>query len=241
MAKYRYLKRNNFKDEYGLIVPFYIYPQNQQTQDFVGDFYEVIDFSKYPIDLITILNPASGPGETVDGVYTEAIKRLSYANANPIGYVYIQQGERDLTQIYNEIDKQHLMYPDIQGIFLDEFPNTNDKIIQVARILNYIDEKGLEVVVVNPGTTIEEDLYRFIKDRVDVIITYENNTLNYFNPSNYRYYNRNKSGIFLKNQQSLPASNTLSNLKKYFKQMYICDTEYSTVPQYLYNYLSALP
>ena len=142
----------------GILLPAYLYPENMDDPE--SDFNKLINWVKEykKIPFYIILNPEDGPGTEVIEDYTLAVRRLRAAGAQVLGYVYTLYGERPLQDVFSDIDKWIQFYPETNGIFLDETPDTFDWIPHYKQIADYIyNVKGLEYIVLNPGTYVEKE------------------------------------------------------------------------------------
>ena len=76
----------------GLLIPLYIYPANVHTNK---DFNRVIELKRQysEVPFWVIVNPASGPGTSIDPNYTKAIDRLIGAGCVVLGYVSTSYGK----------------------------------------------------------------------------------------------------------------------------------------------------
>ncbi|QLH37195.1 MAG: hypothetical protein HWD61_14480 [Parachlamydiaceae bacterium] len=97
----------------GTIFPFYIYPTPSAIQPLIDTA------NAYPnVPIWVILDPATGPGQTIDQNYVNAVTQFRAAGINILGYVNTNYGRRSKTQVQNDIRKWINFYkPD--GIFLD--------------------------------------------------------------------------------------------------------------------------
>jgi hypothetical protein len=137
-----------------LLVPAYFYPVASRKANWWGSL-----AATAPKAAITaILNPASGPGASVDPNYVTAISHLQTAGGKVIGYVSSSYANRSLSDVVADINKYVAFYP-VQGFFIDEMTNDTDiaHVQFYQSVYNYI--KGLDpqyVVVGNPGTSTAE-------------------------------------------------------------------------------------
>lgn len=126
-----------------------------------------------------IVNPANGPGASVDPTYT------TYLNNKPssqraIGYVHIDYSTRPIADVLEDIDEWYVKYPQISGIFVDLLKNGGavDDRCYAATVYNYIKSRHPnDLVVMNPGTNIEFSYERY----GDIFMNAENTYANYVN------------------------------------------------------------
>lgn len=125
-------------------------------------------------DITCIINPNSGPGSSVDPLWTNRIRRLRNAGAKLIGYVATGYGVRDPDMVLQDIENWYDFYPDIQGIFFDEVqpaPST----AQLTFYTSYVDAVRVidadSFVVGNPGINTVEPYISTVG--FDTIVIYE--------------------------------------------------------------------
>ncbi len=158
----------------GLLVPMYIYPADIHTN---ASYNRVIEVKRsHPtIPFVVILNPASGPGPSVDANYTKAIDRLQGAGCVTIGYVSTRYGQQSVDQVKKELETWIRFYPRVQGVFFDEMIyEDNDRGSRYQATLNaFAKFKGLWPTVANPGAPTPERY--FANSAADVIVIHEAN------------------------------------------------------------------
>ena len=104
-----------------------------------------------------IANPASGPGTSVDPIYT------TYLNNKPssqraVGYVNMGYGSVPIAQVLSDVDDWYTMYPQVSGIFFDLLQNGGAAadVCYAATVHNYVKSKHPnDMVVMNPGANVE--------------------------------------------------------------------------------------
>ena len=160
-------------------MPLYIYPEGSAWQP----MYDALEAAPN-VQVISIVNPNSGPGQT-DASYTSAVAKLgAYANSFMIGYVRTGFASRSEAEVTAEIKQWKALYPgslpssklsqqiaygdnrsDVQGIFFDE--TAQDAVDYMTRITKVArDTMGAKAqIVFNPGTKAS-DAYFDIADSV---------------------------------------------------------------------------
>jgi len=183
----------------GILIPMYIYPSDIATN---VDYNNLIELKKKyrNVPLIVILNPGwgtgglpGGPGLSVDGNYTVAIKRLKGAGAIVIGYVSTQYAARSEANVYADIDLWKSYYPELDGIFFDEMSNdwianVDDpyddpawpKVELYMRYRDYCRDLLYSPIIGNPGANTPEVWFKY--KVMDIITVYENQ--DYPSPTN---------------------------------------------------------
>ena len=143
-----------FSDRKILIFPLYFYDPSKWEK-----------LSQIPNDEIIIINPSNGPGDEVDENYKNFLNTLS--SKVPIGYIFSNYSNRSLDEVKEDIDKWLLLYPQIKGFFIDEV--SEDNLNYYKEISNYIKSKGNYLVVLNPGTMVDDGYF----DISDIVVIYE--------------------------------------------------------------------
>ena len=148
----------------GTIFPFYIYPTPDAIQPLIDAA------NAYPnVPIWVVLDPANGPGTSIDPTYTNAVTQLRNAGINLLGYVDTNYGNRSLNAVQTDIQRWKTLYkPD--GIFLDLMAVKHS---YYQNITTYSKNIGFQMVVGNPGTNISETSAA----DVDVVNIFENSFL----------------------------------------------------------------
>jgi hypothetical protein len=85
--------------------------------------------------MTVIINAASGPGTVTDDNYTGAIELLQGAGIRVLGYIHISEASRAIADVVADVATWKALYPFIDGIWIDEFP-------QAAATANATDTSG---------------------------------------------------------------------------------------------------
>jgi hypothetical protein len=156
----------------GLLIPLYIYPANIHTNK---DFNRVIELKRQysEVPFWVIVNPASGPGTSVDPNYTKAIDRLIGAGCVVMGYVSTSYGKVPVETVQSNMQTWLKFYPRIQGIFFDEMLyEDNETAVEHQVTLNQSAHNlGFWPTVANPGTDTPGRY--FAAESADVIVIHE--------------------------------------------------------------------
>ena len=128
---------------------------------------------------IIILNPSSGPGESVKGTYEQLVGEAQGKGIHVLGYVDTQwaNGNVSLQQAEGSIDRYYAWYH-VDGIMLDEANYSCDPapLGFYSALYSYVKAKPAPgIVMLNPGEATGE-CYAAISD---VLITFENNYASY--------------------------------------------------------------
>jgi hypothetical protein len=131
--------------------------------------------------LVSIANPNSGPGTSVDPEYVSGIQSLkSYSNSIVLGYVATGYGSQPISSVKQQI-KLWFEWYDVDGIFLDEGASNCDFIDYYSSLTAYIMELGAQkglsdaISCFNPGT----NFCRGMMDAVNVTVPFEDPYKNY--------------------------------------------------------------
>lgn len=141
-----------------ILYPLYSYPVWYTPANYIWDD---IAAANATADIVTIINPNSGPGSTGDPNtdYIHGMDELLAADVEMIGYVSTNYGDRNIVLVKADIDKWDNSYATwITGIFLDEVDDGTGDQAYYENLQNYIIGKGLSPVVLNPGTAIGENM-----------------------------------------------------------------------------------
>lgn len=157
----------------GVLIPMYVYPENIHTHPAYNRLMETK--RKYEtVPIWVIVNPASGPGTTVDANYTKAIDRLRGAGCVVIGYVSTRYSQQPRAEVVADLRRWRQMYPKVQGIFFDEmiYEDVQSGVDYQRAINNEARNLGYWPTVANPGTQTPG---RYFEAEVaDVIVIHEN-------------------------------------------------------------------
>jgi serine/threonine protein kinase len=136
-----------------LLVPAYIYPADEG----LAEWDRIIE-SPAAAATVVIANPDSGPGKAVDPNYTKVIGRARDRGVTVIGYVSTRHAKRPLDEVKGDVDRWRRFYPGTQGIFFDEQASSAEFILYYTALYDYVrKERGLSLVVANPGTECAEE------------------------------------------------------------------------------------
>ena len=247
----------------GLMIPLYIYP------NFSGDDNEngtpnredpewflnrVVNTLKKHNGLqhIVILNPGNGPGTVVDGNYTQAIRWLKGADVTVVGYVSTAYSPwfgtpeiETMETVKANVLKWQELYPEIDGIFYDEYPwDTESDTAKLAldyyvELTDFAHSRGFFPVIGNPGGQQQTNEY-FVRNAADILMIYENDGqtlpptkdliegLALFNRTNFESPSSRKASVVYNN----PTLNKdhLEVMLSYSDYIYMTDDVFSPNP-----------
>jgi serine/threonine protein kinase len=136
-----------------LLAPAYIYPAGEGLAE-----WERIIESPAAAATVVIVNPDSGPGNVADPNYARVVERARRNGVTAIGYVSTKYAGRPLPEVKGDVDRWSHFYPGIAGIFFDEQESKADQVLYYAALYEYVrKDRGLSLVVTNPGTECAEE------------------------------------------------------------------------------------
>jgi serine/threonine protein kinase len=136
-----------------LLVPAYFYPAGEG----LAQWDRLLD-SPSSSRIIAIVNPNSGPGMVANPDYVKVVDRAKQNGVTVIGYVSTNYAGRALKEVKEDVDRWVQFYPGIQGVFFDEQAGDAKKVTYYAALYDYVRvDKGLSLVVSNPGTVCAEE------------------------------------------------------------------------------------
>ncbi len=217
----------------GTIFPFYIYPTQSAIQPIIDTA------NQYPnVNIWVILNPATGPGTSIDPVYTNAVQQLRAAGINLLGYVNTNYSHRSKTLVENDIHTWKNFYqPD--GIFLDLMSVNHT---YYSSITTYAKGLGFQMVEANPGANINQSA----GNDVDIVNIYENNSipmpLTQFQ-NWYNIYPTSKLSIICYNISPYPTT-FVTQASQHFGWIFVTDSNdanpYDKYPTYFNQFVQQL-
>jgi hypothetical protein len=137
-----------------------------------GPDWDRLDQAAGKVPLDAIMNPASGPGTSVDPNYVTAVSKLQAAGGKVLGYVPTQFGARPLSAVESDISFYVNNYH-VNGIFLDQVSvgggGSHD---YYAALYQYIKNiSPTPSVIDNPGAPFPP-ADQFV-DVADTLVTFE--------------------------------------------------------------------
>jgi hypothetical protein len=136
-----------------VLVPAYFYPDGEG----LGEWQRLLR-APDPAAVVIIANPDSGPGKVADPNFLRVTAQAREKGFTVIGYVSTKYAKRPPEEVKEDVDRWVRLYPDVQGIFFDEQASGADMVGHYARLYEYTRrQRGLRLVVGNPGTICAED------------------------------------------------------------------------------------
>lgn len=120
--------------------------------------------AKLPAQSLVVLDPADGPGDSVDPKYVEAVTRVTGRGIQIFGYVTTDYGRRPSEQMTDEILRYQRWYQP-SGIFLDQTPPSATDSKAIMETVAYLRSEALALVL-NPGQPDIDPEDAFVADHV---------------------------------------------------------------------------
>lgn len=178
-------------DSKGLIVPLYLYPGDDRQQEFERIATMKLSYPDLPI--IVIINPHNGPG-VFDENYDELIKVYEVLGITTVGYIYADYSNRPLEIVYEEIDQYRELYPELDGLFIDEVDDENNFDYYNA-ILEYAND--LDFLIGNPGTEVSVEYYDIFNIMIIAEKNYSNLEAEFFNKDSFQQVAPFQKGVIV--------------------------------------------
>jgi hypothetical protein len=217
------------------IVPLYTDPSDSSWNAIVAAKME------HPkVGVVAIVNPADGPGGSVNSGYTSGISRLTAAGIKVIGYVATGYAAKSPTVIKADIDRWKSFYPGLTGIFFDEQSNKASDVAFYKDLSQYAKSQGLTFTVGNPGTDTAES---FI-GALDVMLIYETDGLPSTSQMGGWHANYAPSNFGIIPYAVSMDSTFVHNARKYVQYIYLqsdnLPNPWDSLPSYFADLLAAL-
>lgn len=207
-----------------LLVPAYFYPGGLGLKEWEK---LIATTTNENVSVWAIVNPASGPGVKVDPNYKKILKRAVKAGIRLLGYVHTNYGDRPFAEVKKDLEQWHLLYPEIDGIFVDTMSNKVAKVDFYQKFYQEINKVFVNPVVVgNPGTLVPESYVKM--PTADVICLFENAQDTIQNkiktpPWASKYPQQEWSALIYKTDEAKMDSLAADLLKEKIRYVYITD------------------
>lgn len=158
-----------------VLIPLYIYPLEKAWEP----LFQIAEANP-EVQLIAIINPNSGPGQTPlpDASYVAALRRMrEFPNIYTLGYVHCSYGHRPIDAIKAEIDVYRGWNGclELGGIFFDETPSNAHYVQFMASLADHTkstwqQELGTNgMVIYNPGVVVGHQYF----EHPDYVVVFE--------------------------------------------------------------------
>jgi hypothetical protein len=135
-----------------LLVPAYIFPTGDGKRQ-----WQRLIAATAKVNLIVIVNPASGPGADRSLDYASIIKDAAEHGVVLVGYVSTRYAERPQAEVKQDIDAWVRFYPQIAGFFLDQQPAAGQHQAYFAEVADHARRKLPNArIITNPGVPCDE-------------------------------------------------------------------------------------
>jgi hypothetical protein len=148
----------------GTIIPLYTYPT-----DATWTTVAALQTSYPEVEMVAIINPASGPGLALDPNYDAGIDMLQMAGVIVVGYVHTSYGARPLVDVEGDVSTYAAFYGQLDGIMFDEMSTVAGDAAYYSAVADAVADAGLSLTLGNPGTTVPEALLGIF----DTVFVYE--------------------------------------------------------------------
>jgi hypothetical protein len=98
---------------------------------------------------LVIMDPADGPGRSIDPRYSATVSEAARNGLRVLGYVTTDYGRRSAAEMEEEVERYREWYGP-SGIFLDQVPASISSSAAIARTVSHIRAAGLSLAI-NPG------------------------------------------------------------------------------------------
>jgi hypothetical protein len=187
-----------------------------------------------------IINPADGPGSTLDATYSSLTQKLQSAGILVLGYVYTSYGSRSSTAVQSDINNYASWYK-VNGLLLDQMAYLPGVETYYKSITAYAKSIGLTLVVGNAGV----DTVPSYVGTVDTIVIYEN--AGFPNPASlggwHTNYPKTNWAILPYNVDSLGKA-CVDSASNYVSYLYVTNGAYphpwASLPSYFPDLVASL-
>lgn len=159
-------------------VPAYFYPNVGKPSN--GWYLMCSSMNNNMGGSIAVMNPASGPGNSQNPDYVNALQYCHSYGQIVIGYVHTSYGTRSLATVEAEVAAYYQWYQ-VDGIFVDEMSNDSSQASYYASLYQYIHNQGgsgAHLVVGNPGTPAHSD-WQLKQQVADELLIFEGDAKHY--------------------------------------------------------------
>jgi len=164
-----------------LLIPLYAYPTSNDSWS------ELVTLKQNHslVEIVAIVNQSNGTFDTNSSSFYDGIKTLSNAKITPVGYVNTKSATRTLQEVQTDVDNWALYYKEVglKGIFFDVTSSHTDKVSYYKTLSEYAKSKDLNIIILNPGTTVDEEFFQ--EEVASIIVTKEEYYENGINHTNF--------------------------------------------------------
>jgi hypothetical protein len=105
--------------------------------------------STLPAGTLVVMDPADGPGDTIDPQYVEVVSAAVHQGLRVFGYVTCDYGRRSAEAMVEEVERYRTWYGPC-GIFMDQSPASASSVPAIVEFLDHVRRVRLSIAI-NPG------------------------------------------------------------------------------------------
>jgi hypothetical protein len=190
-----------------ILIPLYSYPTWYNPSTYT---WSEIAAAASKVPIAAIINPNNGPdGGPPNQDYARGLEDLRQAGVTILGYVFTQYGDRPIGEVKQDIALYNDYY-NLNGIFLDEAASSANQLDYYRDIYEYIKTKtNLDLVILNPGTQIEQDY--LARPAADIAVIFEDNSQAWIKYQPQSYLSSYEPGHFASLIHSVPDAATMKS------------------------------
>jgi len=134
--------------------------------------------AQLPEGTVLVIDPADGPGSSIDPNYTNAVGLARTAGCVVLGYVDTAYAARSLAAVVDDAERHRAWYG-VDGIFLDRTALTTGLLSYNKPIIEWLNGEGMRVAM-NPGQPEIDPLYLQL---AEYVVTFEGTYQHYLKTS----------------------------------------------------------
>lgn len=239
---FTYYVRSSIITDRRILIPFYIYPNHWDDSYLWRKFSD----STKQTEIWVTINPDNGPGNSVNPDYDIGLSDINFNWIKIFCYIPTDYRKREINKVKEDIERYLKFYKkyNLYGIFFDEVNYSSKSILYYKEICNYAKIRGFKWIILNPGTSIDEE---FLKEKVgDTIVIFEgsfNSFLKHKFPKYIGKYSKKRFAILVYDVKSLEDVRLVIDKSDKIGFIYCTDdcepNPWDTLPSY-WNYLIEL-
>ncbi len=219
--------RSNRNQKLQILLPLYIYPNWYEKDKYV---WRQVIFAAKKVQIVAIINPKNGPNNGPPNTdYQQGIQDLHQAGVKIIGYVPSNYAKRDLQAVKADIDL-YIKHFKIDGIFIDEAANTQDKLNYYQQLYQYIkSHSAIYQAIINPGINVAESyISKSVADTTVIFENYQKAWTNYQPPAYTKKYSSQHFAVLVHSTANRQMMKRIIDRAAKYKFGYIYVTNDST-------------
>jgi hypothetical protein len=124
---------------------------------------------------VAIINPHNGPGVARIKAYTDQIARTRALGTKVVCYVHTEYATRPIGDVRADIDLARVLYPELDGIFVDEVSNSAPDYYGAVDACVTANFGPKALTIMNPGTKSPSSTYA----NADIVMSFEGTPASY--------------------------------------------------------------